>query len=224
MRDVEVWRLDCAGDRDAVDAFEAPLNTDERARLGMMRSRLARRHFAAGRWLVRHVLARRFGCTTAEVALTEGAHGRPTLVSGDLDFNISHVGSRVVLALSTARVGIDIEALDRPMRWRSIARRFFSAAENAAIEACAEGDRRTAFLRVWVRKEAFVKALGTGVATGLDRFDVSAGAEGALIAARLEGVRASEWSIRDFDSGPGHIGAVAARAAGTRLVIHDAGS
>ncbi len=187
-----------------------------------MRRDGARLQFAAGRWLTRHVLARRIGCAEARIELSVDPHGRPALAAGgNLDFNLSHSGSLVVLALGTTRVGVDVESTNRTNDWRSIARRFFSAAEVAAIETYPEAGQRAVFFRVWVRKEAFVKALGTGIATGLTRFDVSAGPEPALTGARIDGIDVAEWSIRDFVPGPGYVGAVAARTARPRVRIHD---
>ena len=190
-------------------------------RLHEMRSPVARLQFAAGRWLARRVLARRIGCTEAEIELAVDTHGRPSLASGGIDFNLSHAGSCVVIALSEVRVGIDVESVERTRDWRAIAQRFFSPAETAAIEACTAQQRRMTFFRIWVRKEAFVKALGTGVATGFDRFDVSAGTEAALLAARIEGVEAAEWSIVDFEPGAGHLGAVAVRATRPRIRVRE---
>ena len=201
--------------------FEAALDTSEQVRANTMPRADARLRFTAGRWLIRRVLARRLGCAETGIELTIGAHGRPSLAAGAIDFNLSHTGSLVVLALSAVRVGIDVEATDRTRDWLAIARRFFSAAEFAAIEACAEAQRQSAFFRIWVRKEAFVKALGAGIATGLDRFDVSAGAEPALTGARLDGVDAGEWSIRDLAPGPGYLGAVAVHAVRPRVRIHN---
>ena len=221
IHDVEVWRLDCARHRDAGRTFDSALDASERARLRAMRRADVRLRFSAGRWLVRHVLARRLGCTEAEVELAIGAHGRPSPAAGGIDFNLSHAGSFVVLALSTTRVGVDVEVTNRTTDWHAIARRFFSPVEFAAIEACDEAGRRTAFFRAWTRKEAFVKALGTGLATGFARFDVSVGPRPALIGARIDGVDASEWSIRDFAPGPGHLGAVAVRSTRPRLRLHD---
>ena len=186
-----------------------------------MESPVARLHFAAGRWLARRVLARRLGCAEADVDFAMDTHGRPSLVTGGIDFNISHSGSCVAVALSAVRVGIDVESTGRTRDWQSIARRFFSPVETASIETCAVEERRMAFVRVWVRKEAFVKALGTGVATGFARFDVSSGAEAALLSARIEGVEAAEWSIVDFDAGAGHLGSVAVRTTRPRLRVHD---
>ena len=221
-RDVDVWRLDCARHGAAVHVFDSALDAPERARSRLMHRDDARLRFTAGRWLARQVLSRRLGCAETEVELAIGAHGRPVLTTGGIDFNLSHAGSLVVLALSTARVGIDVEATGRANDWRAIAHRFFSAAEAAAIEAYSEAEQRAAFFRVWVRKEAFVKALGTGVATGLGRFDVSAGPEPALAGARIDGVDPTEWSIRDLAPGPGYAGAVAVRAACPHVRVHDA--
>ena len=221
MHDVDVWRLDCVRHGGDGRRFDSTLDSRDRARLRMMCNPDARLHFTAGRWLVRRVLARRLGCPAAEVELTVGAHGRPSLVTGRIDFNVSHAGSIVALVLGETRVGIDVEATGRVTNWRSIARRFFSADETAAIEACAEEERRAAFFRTWVRKEAFAKALGTGVATGFARFDVSTGAEPALLATRIEGIDAVEWSIRDFEPGAGHFGAVAVRAARPQITVRD---
>ena len=221
MDDIDIWRLDCARRRDAGPSFESALDPRERARLHGMRSPVARLHFAAGRWLARRVLAHRLGRAEAEIELTVDAHGRPSLATGGIDFNLSHAGSCVVIALSAVRVGIDVESLQRTRDGPSIARRFFSPAEAAAVEASAAGERERTFFRIWVRKEAFVKALGTGIATGFGRFDVGTGAGAALVAARIEGVEAAEWTIADFDPGAGHLGAVAARTTRPRIRVHD---
>jgi len=221
IHDVEVWRLDCARRRDASLVFRSALDAPERARLCIMRDAGARLRFSAGRWLVRRVLARQLGCTEAEVELAVGAHGRPSLAAGGIDFNLSHAGSLVVLAVGTVRVGIDVETTNRSRDWHAIARRFFSPVEFAAIEACDEAERRTAFFRAWTRKEAFVKALGTGLATGFARFDVSIGPRPALTGARIDGVDASEWSIRDLAAGPDHLGAVAMRTTRPRVRTRD---
>ena len=221
-QDVEVWRLDCAAPRrDAGRMFDSALDAPERARLRIMRDAGARLRFSAGRWLVRRVLARRLGCTEAEVELAADTHGRPSLAAGGIDFNLSHAGSLVVLAVGTVRVGIDVETTNRTRDWRAIARRFFSPVEVAAIDACDEAGQRAAFFRAWVRKEAFVKALGTGIATGFGRFDVSVGPCPALLGARIDGVDEEEWSIRDLPPSPSHLGAVAIHSTRPRVRLHD---
>ena len=79
--------------------------------------------------------------------------------------NLSHSGSRAVLAVSDGAVGIDIE----PVREYSmkIVRRFFSEREQAYVSMNgAEG-----FFRIWTLKEAFMKATGEGISLGIDSFE-----------------------------------------------------
>lgn len=57
----------------------------------------------------------------------------------------------------------------------ALARRWLSAAEAARLDAIEDDDvRATAFMRLWTLKEAYVKALGTGIAAhALSGFDVA---------------------------------------------------
>jgi 4'-phosphopantetheinyl transferase len=57
----------------------------------------------------------------------------------------------------------------------ALARRFYHPAETAYIAGLADDQQRQAFFRLWTLKEAFFKALGTGLATGLQRarFDLT---------------------------------------------------
>jgi len=67
-------------------------------------------------------------------------------------------------------VGVDVEFTQRRRDPLRIARRYFTAAENDAIERAA--DPIAAFYRHWVVKEALLKATGLGLAGELDSFDV----------------------------------------------------
>lgn len=147
------------------------------------RARAERLHFAAdrSRWIVSRAWVRR---TLGEVLATDGAAlefargqwGKPQLAgahAGALEFNLSHSSSRALLAVTTrGAVGADIEAI-RPMEdMRSIAERHFAAEEQRALFALPEVEQLAAFYRLWTRKEAYIKATGTGLGHALDRFAV----------------------------------------------------
>ena len=51
-----------------------------------------------------------------------------------------------------------------------IAARFFSAPEVAWLHECAEGERQVRFVELWTLKEAYVKAIGTGLSQPLNSF------------------------------------------------------
>ncbi len=94
--------------------------------------------------------------------------GRP-FIPGGLDFNLSHSGETVVLAMCTqGRVGVDIEQI-RPIDYESL-RPLFRELANAANGA--EGDDGLQlFYQCWTRKEAVAKACGLGLALPFAQID-----------------------------------------------------
>lgn len=86
------------------------------------------------------------------------------------DFNISHSGDRVICcATDTGKLGVDIELIN-PVAINYDD--YFIRAEQQNIRAAANPDM--AFFKYWTRKEAVLKAVGTGVYTPLLDIDVSA--------------------------------------------------
>ena len=174
----------------------------------------------SGRTPLRAVLAAYLGVQPAEVFLTEGEHGRPMFASGHaqtLGFNWSHSGDHALIAVGRhISPGIDIEwQRDRP-RALEIARRYFTAEESTGLAALPADQRHAAFLELWTAKEAVLKALGRGIAFGLDRLSISSGS-GALELQRLEGDDAGAWQLRRLEPGPGLIAALAWRGGPRRI-------
>ncbi len=130
----------------------------------------------------------------------------PSAGNEAIDFSLSHSGAAIVSALAIAAaggerpaIGIDIERVDSKRNWQAIAERRFSLAERRSLRRYRDDDaRRLAFFRTWVRKEAFVKALGTGISTNFSRFDVATGAVPSLNGLRIEGEERDRWTIRDL--------------------------
>jgi 4'-phosphopantetheinyl transferase len=131
-----------------------------------------RRVSAAGRLLARRVLGRKLGLPPHRVPITVDADGRPCLSTPSYDFNLSHSGDRVVLAVAAGlRVGVDVERLDERAGRIEVARKVFAAREH---ESLVHADRRhylRRWYRIWTTREAYCKALGIGalrVASALD--------------------------------------------------------
>ena len=123
--------------------------------------------FAAGRVLVRLALAERVGGAPGELVfdtwceLHSSPHGKPRLAepAAELDFSLSRAGPRLLLAVSPAPVGIDVERRDRDIEF-GVARIAFADDERAELKDAGPA----AFLACWTRKEAVLKALGHGLA------------------------------------------------------------
>lgn len=101
-----------------------------------------------------------------------GEHGKPRLVDPPLplDFNLSHSGDWMVCAVSAGiPLGVDIELENKSRDVMRLARRFFSQAETADLEALPEDARRERFYEYWTLKEATVKAFGAALGPALGK-------------------------------------------------------
>ena len=141
-------------------------------RHGADRARLA----GAG-WLLRYALSQE-GIPVHAQQFTTSPDGKPMLINGSLDFSLSHSGEWVLCAVSAKRVGVDVEL---PRCTLATARRFFAPEEVAMVEALPKSAQVDALLRLWTAKEAFTKALGTGLKQGLASFSVHLSQDGAVL-------------------------------------------
>lgn len=215
---VELVVADLAADRQSTVVAMSILSAHERARANRFALDLARRRYVLARARLRRLLGDRLNVRPQDLRLVTGRHGKPALggrhAAAGLEFNLSHSEDIVVYAFSwSGEVGVDIEAV-RPLRSADeIASLMFSSRENAAYRAVDRRHRLHAFFNCWTRKEAFVKALGSGFHHPLKRFDVSlAPGEPARIL-RVGGTPGDEcgWRVREFAPAPGWVGAVVAR-------------
>ncbi|MBD8881679.1 4'-phosphopantetheinyl transferase superfamily protein [Rhodanobacter sp. 7MK24] len=166
------------------------------------------------------LLARYLGIEAANVRLAENEHGRPRLDArhGDaLDFNWSHSGEQALVALARGvAVGIDLEQRRKRANALAIARRFFTAEEADWLDTLDEEAQRTAFLELWTAREAVLKALGRGIAFGLDRLSFRHEANG-LVLQQLDGDDPAAWHLSSLDIGTDALAALAWRGAPRRI-------
>ena len=201
------------------------LSRSERKRCARLPGAHARRAVLA-RALVRTELASALNVAPETLAFVTGDHGKPELFDPPqaIAFNLSHSGDWAVLAWlkgsAKARVGVDIE--HRATGGRDVlrlARRYFSAAEQRALEKLEGGAQEALFYRLWTLKEAWVKAHGLALAPqlGAVSFSLDAGllrvtnrtdhASGRLLHGEVDtGVWASLCVLGDGVLGDGVLG------------------
>ncbi len=110
-----------------------------------------------GEMLAMTAIKNEFAIPAREQVILSDSVGKPYLAGRtDVNFNISHSGQYVACAVCDRAVGVDIQTLT-PCRL-TVARRFFTDAE---IEAAVLGGD-IEFTKIWTRKEAYLKMLGTG--------------------------------------------------------------
>lgn len=103
--------------------------------------------------------------------------GRPRLSPPhpELGVSLARRGSLLLAGFSPAgAVGVDLELPDDGIDPRRLARDHYSLAEARAVGAVAtDRARRDLFLRLWVAKEAALKATGRGIYDGADEPDLA---------------------------------------------------
>jgi 4'-phosphopantetheinyl transferase len=202
---------------DLPDALPPNILTEEEE--ARARAAPVRRGFIAGRWLLRAVLAALTGTEPRSLALRSGAHGKLFLSGFEslaAAFNLSHSGELAALVLMRdRRVGIDIEATRPLTDAELLARRILGPRERRLFAAAAEVGRTAVLLEAWTRKEAVLKAMGTGISGGLSSIEVLTGVGDPVVL--RAGEPPASWSVRTVPMPPGYHGAFAVEGATPHL-------
>lgn len=143
-----------------VDEVEPlPLTPAEQARAERFRRPEDHDSYRGAHWLVRHCVGDLLGIDPdlqlAQRCPTCGSsdHGAPYVVGhADVHVSLSHTATHVAAVAAFVRCGIDVETL----RTVQAPERTLTADEHTWVEE--QPDPSAAFLRLWTRKEALVKA------------------------------------------------------------------
>jgi len=169
---VHVWTIHLeAGTMDDTSMLSA----EEVSRANRIPIPMVRQRFVIAHAFLRRILAFYTGRDATALDFAYGDAGKPHLAGNTgLNFNLSYSGNVAKVAVAMHRaVGIDIQATDLATDPESVARLVFSPAEISDLLSLPADERQMAFTQTWVRKEAYIKALGVGFSRLTHRFTVS---------------------------------------------------
>ncbi|MCJ2132804.1 4'-phosphopantetheinyl transferase superfamily protein [Methylobacterium sp. J-026] len=219
MSAADVWLVDLALSPNRLARCAHVLDRPEQDRAERFLRPADRARFIASHAALRLILAQARGCAPSQIRLIARPGGKPELISpagGGADFNLSHSGSRALVGLcDAAAIGVDIEGLRPIPDALRIARAHFAADEAGALAALPPEMIGPAFFGLWTRKEAVVKALGTGLSAPLDRFSVTLPPTPPRL---LRG--GDPWTLASVEAGPLYAATVAVRAVGATIRHH----
>jgi 4'-phosphopantetheinyl transferase len=218
--DVHVWRVELNQPEPSLEKFRETLEEQELDRASRFHFEKHRRHFTAGRGVLRQLLSQYLGTKPEQLRLSYGAYGKPALNGEHKDsrlrFNMSHSHEVALFAFAEDReLGVDVEHIRTDFASEEVARRFFSRREVETFNALPRHDQVAAFFKCWTRKEAFIKVIGKGLSQPLDKFDVTLGQPAALL--WVSGDDASRWSLYDLEVGGDYAGALAVEGQVSRI-------
>ncbi len=194
------------------------LSEDEIRRAEGMSRENTRQGFILVRAQVRRWLARHTGLAPEALVFTRSTTGKPALEPAGLSFNISHSRQHLALVLGTdTDLGVDLEVVSRRGAWRALSQRYFHPEEAAWLQTLPDAEGQYQFYRLWTLKEALLKARGTGIATGLDRFKLDFHGQAiALAVSPLLQETLANWRLWQWSWTPDVILALASRSVRTR--------
>jgi 4'-phosphopantetheinyl transferase len=169
---VDCYRLDLS----ACDEHDlALLDSAERERAARFRFDRDRIRYVAAHAQARRHLGARLDIAPAQVPFTTTRYGKPILAAAaarmagaaarerSFCFNLTHSGAVGYLAISSFSVGIDVELHRSIDDLQPLIDSYCSAGEIASLAGLPIEQRCLGFLGVWTRKEAALKAWGTGI-------------------------------------------------------------
>jgi 4'-phosphopantetheinyl transferase len=121
-------------------------------------------HWSACRAALRGVLGEALGIAAETVTFEFGDFGKPSLAPpwNGLHFNLSHCRDLALIALCReGAVGVDLEPADRAASLLGCEDAFCHTDEIAGLPE-GQDARATVLMETWTKKEALLKALGTG--------------------------------------------------------------
>lgn len=197
---------------------EGLLDPGERARAARFRFERDREPYVVAHALWRVVLGICLGVDAREVRLSHTSSGQPYIAGTQLATSLSHSGSWVAIALCAAEtVGVDIERSPSRMMLTDLMPSFCTAEEMADVTPLHPLLRESALLSLWTRKEALLKAFGTGLGEEPSRM---AATTTAAVMPPASATSRMPCRVRDIALPAGLIGAIAAPTAITAYRLH----
>jgi 4'-phosphopantetheinyl transferase len=222
----EVWKVAVDAELPRLALHRSRLTPDEIARAARFRREPDRLRFIVGRATRRELLARAVGVDPSALAFDEDGHGKPRMRPGagaQRHFNSSHSGQWVLHAFADVEIGVDIEQVRAEMAALEDFAWVLSPDERAYVLSAGESLRAAALATVWVRKEAYVKALGEGLSRSLPDIGIVAGPDGRPVLAfdRNPPSRERRWCLADLEIDAWHKACVVHAGAPGDLVVRD---
>lgn len=223
---ITVWIVDLT--RDDNDArFRDVLGRDELRRAAKFRDPAASARYARAHFALREILGKSLDVDPSVLVFERAtcvacgnAHGKPRLAfcDGATHFSLARRADAALVAVAPrAPVGVDLEPLDRAWQMREI--RDLLVADGDDLASAALGARSGAeisLLQMWTRKEAALKAVGTGLATPLTSVSVKSSARTPWH--DVTGI--GDVRVRDI-AVAGHVAALAAVGPCRRVAIEE---
>ncbi len=113
------------------------------------------------------------------------------------------------------RIGVDVELVKSFRGMRDVIESFFQPQEQSYLRSLPVEERLLEFYKLWVRKEALIKAWGVGLAYGLEHAPAldGRGEQRIIVSIQGKGAEKTEWYLIGFETCGGYVSALCVEGA-----------
>lgn len=223
--EVNIWFIKVDFDADQTKYYESILAVDENEKANRFKFEKDKIVYQTARGILRLLSGKYLNLNPKEIQFEYNEYGKPFYKANKpLKFNVSHSGERIVIAfILNHEIGVDIEKIKNDFDVLELAQNFFSATEIVALESQPKEELPKAFYRCWTRKEAFIKAEGSGLSFPLDKFAVTLDddIEAELLETQWNPAEKNEWQLFSFIPAKGYLGALAVANTSAKISYHN---
>lgn len=212
---LDVWRVCVIANLSRLDHFRNLMARDEIERASRYLRPADQNRMIVSRGAARLILSAYLKTGAANIQFGIGRNGKPFIKRPDnrrLDFNLSHSGDYIAIAVCAAATGVDVEKIDTSFDFDDISCRFFNADEVCFINETHSAER---FFLLWTRKEALLKATAKGLDDDLTQIRALDGVHHLPEYVFDHNYRQCDWKTTSFRLTDGYIASVTSERADT---------
>jgi 4'-phosphopantetheinyl transferase len=223
--EVHIWCLSVKSCIDDISNLAETLSEDELVRAARFHSDRHKNNYIISHGSLRVLIGHYLNIEPQDLRFRHERSGKPSLdphyhADSDLKFNLSHSQDLSLFAFTFGcEIGIDCEHIRQLPDADAIVERFFSKQEIEYFTALPEDKKELAFFASWTRKEAYIKALGSGLSMPLNSFTISMGPDEPARLLHVAGGsnEPAKWKLKSWEPASGYIAAVAIKSVDLNL-------
>ena len=212
---VHVWRANLDLPTTEIERLAAFLSTDEIARANKFHFLEHKRRFIVARGILRQLLGNYLQISPNKIEFEYSDRGKPRLAASMgnsyIQFNVSHSMEYVLYGFTNNHlIGVDLEFLRETQDAAELAKSFFTHREYELIANSTDEERQKAFFQFWTAKEAYLKAIGTGLSDSLSDIEITfdCAKKPKLLSVGENIATVGNWSIYHFIPAANYVAAI----------------
>jgi len=205
-------------DEEKAAPLEQTLSNDERARAERFRFERDKKHFIVARGLLRKILGKYLNENPRLIRFEYNKFGKPSIAGESqtaIRFNLSHSDGLALYAVSRGRqIGVDVERIKPSLIEDEMLSQVFTSKEIAHFQNLNGNERNTFFFDCWTRKEAYLKACGSGLSLPANQIETLFSSQ---FSAQFANSQQTSFSLQNLPSISGYAAALAVEGNSPRV-------